>query len=123
MSGPRAARSRDHERTIGRLLKVMTYVAVGLLLVGFLAMIIAGISPIDAWPALDPGALPAQLVAATPVAFLWLGLLAVIATPIVRVIAAGVAYGSGGEWRMVAISIAILAVIIVGVASAVGTEA
>ncbi len=123
MSGPRAGRSRDHERTIGRLLKVMTYVAVGLLLVGFLAMIIAGISPIDAWPALDPGALPAQLVAATPVAFLWLGLLAVIATPIVRVIAAGVAYASGGEWRMVAISIAILAVIIVGVASAVGTEA
>ena len=54
-----------------------------------------------------------------PAGFLWLGLLAVIAAPVGRVIVAAVSYGRDADWTMVAISIAILAVIVVGVVTAV----
>jgi uncharacterized membrane protein len=107
------------ERTIGRLLIAITYISVGLLVVGFALMIVNGISPLDAGPPLDIAALGAQLVALDPAGFLWLGLLAVIAAPVGRVIVAAVSYGRDRDWTMVAISIAILAVIVVGVVTAV----
>lgn len=112
----------DHERTIGRILTVLTYSAVALLTVGLILMFAAGIAPTAAWPALDPISLPRRVLAGEPAAFLWLGLLVVIATPIVRVVVAAVAYVSGREWRMLAVSIGILTVIAVGVAAAVLTE-
>jgi uncharacterized membrane protein len=114
-----SSRAYAAERTIGRLLIAITYVSVGLLAVGFGLMIANGISPLDAGPPLDLAALGAQLVALDPAGFLWLGLLAVIAAPIGRVIVAAVSYGRDGDWTMVAISIAILAVIVVGVVTAV----
>ena len=107
------------ERTIGRLLIAITYVSVGLLGVGFALMIVNGISPLDAGPPLDLATLGAQLAALDPAGFLWLGLLTVIAAPVGRVIVAAVSYGRDADWTMVAISIAILAVIVVGVASAI----
>jgi uncharacterized membrane protein len=114
-----SARAYAAERTIGRLLIAITYVSVGLLAVGFGLMIANGISPLDAGPPLDLATLGAQLVALDPAGFLWLGLLAVIAAPVGRVIVAAVSYGRDGDWTMVAISIAILAVIVVGVVTAV----
>jgi uncharacterized membrane protein len=113
------ARAYAAERTIGRLLIAITYVSVGLLAVGFGLMIANGISPLDAGPPLDLATLGAQLVALDPAGFLWLGLLAVIAAPVGRVIVAAVSYGRDRDWTMVAISIAILAVIVVGVVTAV----
>jgi uncharacterized membrane protein len=107
------------ERTIGRLLIAVTYVSVGLLAVGFALMIANGISPLDAGPPLDIATLGAQLVALDPAGFLWLGLLTVIAAPVGRVIVAAVSYGRDDDWTMVAISIAILAVIVVGVVTAI----
>ena len=104
---------------IGRLLIAITYVSVGLLAVGFALMIANGISPLDAGPPLDIATLGAQLVALDPAGFLWLGLLAVIAAPVGRVIVAAVSYGRDDDWTMVAISIAILAVIVVGVVTAI----
>ena len=123
MSGSRVARTAAAERTIGRLLIVMTYVAVALLVVGVVLLAAAGISPLSGGPPFDPAAIPAELAAATPAGFLWLGLMAVIATPIVRVIGAAVAYGSTGEWTMVAISAAILVVIAIGIAIALAATA
>ena len=114
-----SARAYAAERTIGRLLIAITYVSVGLLAVGFGLMIANGISPLDAGPPLDLATLGAQLVALDPAGFLWLGLLAVIAAPVGRVIVAAVSYGRDRDWTMVAISIAILAVIVVGVVTAV----
>ena len=116
----RAQRAAD-ERTIGRLLIGVTYVAVALLLVGVVAMLVAGISPLDVPPGLDVDALVAAVRGLQPVGFLWLGLALVIATPVVRVIAAAITYVRSGEVRMVLISVAILVVIAIGVVSAMAT--
>ena len=117
-----SARAYAAERTIGRLLIAITYVSVGLLAVGFGLMIANGISPLDQGPPLDLATLGAQLVALDPAGFLWLGLLAVIAAPVGRVIVAAVSYGRDADWTMVAISIAILGVIVLGVATAVAVK-
>ena len=109
------SRRATDERQIGRLIVRMTYLAVALLAVGVASMVATGISPLDAAPALDAAGLIAAIGELRPEGLLWLGLMAVIATPIIRVLAAAVAYARGAEWRMVAISIAILAVIAAGV--------
>jgi len=114
-SGDRAVAA---EHAIGRLLIAMTYVAVGLLVVGVVLMIADGISPLSVGPGLDLGSLGGQLLALDPAAFLWLGLLVVVATPIGRVVVAGVAYARQADWLMVAISLGILAIIAIGVAGA-----
>ena len=83
-------------------------------------MIANGISPLDAGAGLRPRRRSSpSLVALEPAAFLWLGLLAVIAAPIGRVIVAGIVYAADGDVTMVVISVAILVVIAIGVASAI----
>jgi uncharacterized membrane protein len=106
------------DRAIGRLLIVVTYVAALLLTIGVLLMIAAGISPLAGGPALDLTSLVADLVSLQPAGFLWLGLLAVIATPLSRVAAAAIGFGLAGDRRMVVVSVAILAVIALSVATA-----
>ena len=116
--------TRSAERTvaaewlIGRLLIAGTYVAVGLLTVGVGLMIVDGISPLSAGPGLDLATLGARLLAGQPAAYLWLGIIAVVATPIGRVIVAAVSFARDAEWLMVGIALGILAIITVGVASA-----
>jgi uncharacterized membrane protein len=109
----------DFQRAIGRLLIVLTYVEVALLAVGVALLIGGGISPLSGGPTLDLARLPGDLVTLAPAGFLWLGLIAVIATPIVRVVAAAIGYGRVGERAMVLVAIAILAVIAVSVTSAI----
>jgi uncharacterized membrane protein len=113
MSG--SAAGRRFERRLGRLLIVVTYVAVTLLLVGVVRLIAAGISPLSGGPRLDAAGLVASLLALDPAAFLWLGLIAVLATPVSRVLGAAIGFARGGERMMAAISLAILGVIGVGV--------
>ena len=105
------------DRRIGRLLIVITNVAVVLLVVGLALMVLGGIGPLSGGPRLDPGSLPADLVALKPSAFLWLGILAVIATPVSRVVVAAFGYARRGDRAMVALSIAILVVIVLAIAS------
>jgi uncharacterized membrane protein len=112
-----AARALAAERLIGRLLIGVTYVSVGLLVIGVVLMVADSISPTSGGPPLDLPTLGAQLVAREPAAFLWLGMLAVVAAPIGRVIVAAVAYARESDWLMLGISIAILVVIAVGVIS------
>lgn len=107
----------DFERTLGRLLIGLTYVATALLVVGVLLMLASGISPLSGGPQLDPASLPIDLATLTPAGFLWLGLLAVIAAPIGRVMAAGIGFARTGERGLVAVAVAILVVI----AAAIGT--
>ncbi len=106
------------ERLIGRLLIAVTYVAAGLLVAGVSLMVADGISPLSGGPTLELATLVSQLLVLEPAAFLWLGLLAVVAAPIGRVIVAAVAYARDADWLMVWISLAILAVIAIGVGSA-----
>ena len=106
------------DRTIGRLLIAVTYVSALLLTIGVLLMVASGISPLSGGPALDLSALVADLVSLQPAGFLWLGLLTVIATPLSRVVAAAVGFALVGDRRMVVVSVAILVVISVSVATA-----
>jgi uncharacterized membrane protein len=111
-------RAREFDRRIGRLLIAVTYIAVVLLTVGVVLLIGAGISPLSGGPQLDLGRLAADLLALSPAAFLWLGILAVIATPVSRVIAAAIGFARLGDRWMVGVAVAILVVIALGVASA-----
>ena len=116
------ARRAADERQIGRLIVRITYLAVALLGVGVVSMVVTGVSPLDAVPTLDAAGLIAAIGGLRPEGVIWLGLMAVIATPIIRVLAAALAYARGAEWRMVAVSIAILAVIACGVVTSLITE-
>ena len=111
------------ERTIGRLLIAMTYTSVAILVVGVVLMAVNGISPLAGGPAFDVAAIPTELAALSPTGFLWLGLMVVIATPIVRVIGAAIAFGQTAQWIMVWIALGILAVIALGVAIALAATA
>ena len=106
------------DRSIGRLLIVVTYVAALLLLVGVLLMLAAGISPLSGGPSLDVQTLASDLTTLQPAGFLWLGLIAVIATPITRVVAAAIAFARAGEPRMVLVAAAIVAVIAISITTA-----
>ncbi len=118
MPEPGDARAAAAEQRIGRLLIATTYVAVGLLVVGVALMVADGISPLSVGPGLDLATLGSQLRALDASAFLWLGLLAVVAAPIGRVIVAGVDYARQADWLMVAIAVGILIIIAIGVGSA-----
>ena len=102
----------DLDLTVAAVLNAGTIVAVGILGIGVAAMALTGRSPLELpFPALDLARLPADVVALRPEGFLWLGLLAVIATPLSRVAASLLGYLRQGERTMVFISLAILGVI------------
>ncbi len=104
------------EARVARLLTLGTRLAIGLLAVGSLLLVANGISPLaEDWPPLDVAAIPADLVALEPAGFLWLGLLATIATPLLRVASATLGFAAAGERRMVAFGIAVLLVIALAV--------
>jgi uncharacterized membrane protein len=111
------------ERVIGRLLVVVTYVSVACILVGVLLMASQGVSPLDPAPPFDLSTIPADIVALRPTGFLWLGILLVLATPISRVAVAGWGYARRGDRRFLAISIAVLVVIAIGIVTALVAEA
>ena len=107
--GTAGAAPRDLDHVIARLLTIGTYVSISVLAVGWLLMLAGGISTTDTPPTLDPGAIPGELLALHATGFLWLGLLAVIATPTTRIVVALIGYLRGGEREMAVISAAILA--------------
>ena len=110
------------ERTIARLLSVGTYVAIALLVVGLALLLATGIRPLSGGPAFDATHVLDDVVRLRPAGFIWLGLLAVIATPSARVVASLVGYARGGERAMVAVAALILVVIIVSVVLATALE-
>lgn len=110
------------ERLIGRVLIGLTYVAVTFLTLGVVLMLAQGIGPLDGGPRFEPGTLLGDVLALDPAGPLWLGILLVLATPIIRVISAGVAYARHGQWTMVAVATGITTVIAVAVVTALITE-
>jgi uncharacterized membrane protein len=105
-----------------RILMVGTYVSVALVSIGVVLMLANGISPLDEAPPLDPSSIVADILSLEPAGFLWLGLLVIIATPSLRVVASLVGYADGRDWRMVAVSVGILAVIATSVVLALGLQ-
>jgi uncharacterized membrane protein len=103
------------EGRVARVLKVGTNVAVALVAVGVVLMLVNGHSPMEAAPGLDPATLLADLASLRPAAFIWLGVLVVLATPAARVLTAGIGYLRKGEREMAVVGGLILAVIALGV--------
>jgi uncharacterized membrane protein len=118
VTAPRTA-TFGAERRIGRLLIALAYVSVALLVGGVVLMLVGGISPLDGGPPLHLDVLFSNLASLDPAGFLWLGLLAVIATPFSQVALAGYAYARERDWAMVRIAIGIFVIIAVGIGAAV----
>jgi uncharacterized membrane protein len=106
------------ERLVARLLSIGTIVAIGLLVVGSTLLALRGGSALDTGPSLDVTTIPADLVAGRPEGYLWLGLIAAIATPCARVAASLAGYVRRRERSMAVISVMILVVIALTVALA-----
>jgi uncharacterized membrane protein len=113
----------DLERVIARLLTVGTYGSVVVLAVGTLLMLIGGVEPLAGGPRFDLSQLGDDLVHLRVAGLLWLGLLAVVATPAGRVVAALVGFLRRGERLMAVIAVIILAVIALSIVLANGMGA
>ena len=81
------------------------------------------IGPLSGGPPFDLVRLGPDVAGLRPAGFLWLGLLAVIATPTARVIASLVGYTRGGERSMAIVAALILVVIAASVGLARALEA
>jgi uncharacterized membrane protein len=109
------------ERTVGRVLGAGALASVALLAIGIAGMGVGHVAPLDRpFPAFDLGRLPADVAALRPSGFLWFGLLAVILTPSIRVIASLLGFAVAGERRMVAVAVVVLAVICLSAALGAG---
>ena len=116
-------RTADLDRSIARLLTLGTYGSVALLGVGVVLMFVAGISPLAGGPRFELDLVVDDLVNLRPAGFLWLGLVAVLATPSARVVASLIGYLRRGERVMAGVAVLILAVIALSVALARGLDA
>ncbi len=122
-SMPRRAAGLDLDRAIARLLTSGTYLSVALLVAGVALMAATGRSPLEGTaPSLDLGQMAADVLALRPLGFLWLGLLAAIATPLARVAVSLVGYVRGGETRMALTAAAILVVVAAAVVLGLAAE-
>ena len=112
------------ETTISRLLVAGTYLAMGLILVGVLLMLAEGIDPLahGGVPPFDLSGIPAEIAAGTPLGFLWLGLVAVLALPLGRVLVAGVGFLAARDTRLALVSLAVLLVVLGSIVAAIRLE-
>ena len=123
--GTAASAAEALEAAIGRLLVVGTWAAMGLVLVGVVLMFATGVDPLahGAIPPFHLAQVPADLLALRPEGFLWAGIVLVILLPIGRVVVAGLAFVAARDWRLALVSFAVLLVVLVSIAAAIGLEA
>jgi uncharacterized membrane protein len=120
LAGPAA--DLNIERVVGRLLIVGTYGSVAVLAVGTALMVAGGTQPLGQWPRFDPGRIGDDILHLRAAGFLWLGLVAVVATPAARIVASLIGYVRSGERLMAVIAVLILTVIALSVGLARGLE-
>jgi uncharacterized membrane protein len=113
----------DLDRAIARLLTYGTYASVALLAVGVVVMFARRIAPLAGGPPFHPELVVDDVLHLRAAGFLWLGLIAVIATPTARVVAALIGFVRRGERTMALVSALILAVIALSVVLAQSVEA
>ncbi len=112
---PAALSARTIERRVGTVLGLATDASIVLLVLGVAGMILAGVDPLGrGFPVFDLAALPGDLANRPGSGLLWLGLVAVILTPSIRVVAALAGFAGAGERRMIVVALIILAVICLG---------
>lgn len=108
---------------MGTLLRVGLVIALSILAGAILATVArAPASPSGSWiptnpllPYLDPRSLARGLGRGAPVAYLTVGVYALIATPVVRVIAGTAAFHRHRERAMTAVTAAVLALLLLGI--------
>jgi uncharacterized membrane protein len=120
---PQRGLPADLDRSIARLLTYGTYVSVALLGVGAVVMFARRIAPLAGGPPFQPELVIDDVVNLRAAGFMWLGLIAVIATPTARVVAALIGFVRLGERTMALVAALILAVITLSVVLALGVEA
>ena len=103
------------EPALARVLQVGTYVSMTLVAIGSVLLVAGGVSPLDPGPGLDVQSIAADLAAGRARGFLWLGVLGVLATPMLRVVGALIGFARAGERRMVGIAVAIIFVVGLGI--------
>jgi uncharacterized membrane protein len=113
----------DLDRSIARLLTFGTYVSVALLAAGVVLMLARQIAPLAGGPPFQPDLILDDIVNGRPAGFMWLGLVAVVATPAARVVVGLVGFVRAGERTMAIVSALILFVIALSVAVARGLDA
>ena len=102
---------------------VFAVAVVGMLLVASTdVMMLRIVQPLAGGPRFDLGQVGDDLVHLRATGFLWLGLIAVVATPASRVVASLVGYLHDGERLMAVVAVLILAVIVLSVGLAIGLE-
>jgi uncharacterized membrane protein len=113
------------EAAIGRLLIAGTWIAMGLILVGALLMLAAGIDPFahGGIPPFDASEVLAQVLALQPAGFLWAGIVLVISLPIGRVVVAGLGYLAARDGRLALVSLLVLLVVLASISTALVMEA
>jgi uncharacterized membrane protein len=110
------------ELRIARILVIGTRVAIAVLAVGVVLLLASGRSPLDpTWPPLHLASIPAGLLALQPEAYLWTGLLIVLATPLLRVVASTLGFLETGERLMAALGAAVLVVLATAVITSLAT--
>jgi uncharacterized membrane protein len=114
-AGPHRAPQADLDRTVGRLLSIGTYVSIFILTIGCVLMFAARIDPLAGGPPLEPGLIVEDISQLRPAGFMWLGLLALLATPIFRVVVSLGGFASRGERTMSIVAALILVVIALSV--------
>ncbi len=120
---PQPGPPADLDRSIARLLTYGTYVSVGLLGIGAILMFARGIAPLAGGPPFQLELIVDDVIHLRAAGFMWLGLIAVIATPTARVVAALIGFVRRGERTMALVAALILAVIALSVVLAQGVEA
>ena len=108
------------ETRIARLLTWGTRVALGLVLIGVVGMLLAGIDPLDhgAPPEFSLASIPADILALRPEGFLWAGLVLVMALPIGRVVVSGTGFLAAGDRRLAVVSLLVIVVIVTSIVAA-----
>jgi uncharacterized membrane protein len=117
---PQLGPPADLDRSIARLLTYGTYVSVGLLGIGTILMFARGIAPLEGGPPFQLELIVDDVVHLRAAGFMWLGLIAVIATPTARVVAALIGFVRRGERTMALVAALIIAVIALSVVLALG---
>ena len=115
-AGSHRAPPADLDRLIGRLLTIGTYTSVLLIAIGTVLMFESRIDPLAGGPPFEPGLIVDDITHGRPVGYMWLGMLVLLATPILRVIVSLFGFATRGERTMAIVAVLILVVIAASIA-------
>ena len=115
-AGPHRSPAADLDRTVGRLLTIGTNAAVLLLAIGCVLLFAYRLDPLAGGPPLEPGLIIDDITHLQPAGFIWLGLLVLLATPVMRVVVSLRGFIIRGERTMSIVAALILVVIALSIA-------